>query len=184
MRITISGPPGSGKTTIANSLAREYNLEVITGGLIFRRYAKSLGINLEELGKMAEKDPKIDLELDRYLLEEMRNKDNIIVESRLAGWLAYKNGIPAFKIFITADEETRVQRIIGSMRTREGESSSDVLKAMRTREKSEYERYKKYYGADYNDLTIYDLIIDSTDLTTEQVLKVIKDALDIRQKTV
>ena len=65
MRITVSGLPGSGTTTVSKLLAEYYELELISSGEIFRRIAREKGMSLAEFGAMAEKDPSIDLAIDK-----------------------------------------------------------------------------------------------------------------------
>ena len=54
-------------------------------------------MSLEKFGKYCEKNKEIDQELDNNQLNILK-KGNVILEGRLAGWLAYKNKIPALKL--------------------------------------------------------------------------------------
>ncbi len=183
MKVTISGPPGSGKTTIAGLLSEKLGMEVITGGMIFRGYAEELGITLSELGKRAEAEEDFDRKLDMYQLEVLKTKDNIIVESRLSGWLCHINGIRAFKIFLKADDSVRIKRIESSLEEREGEQHGDIHKSVKERELSEWKRYNKYYNIDFNDVSIYDAVIDSSQKLPNEIVGVIIADLDIWKGT-
>ena len=184
MRVTISGPPGSGKTTVAEIVSNRLSYELITGGKIFREKARELNMSLAELGSAAEKDEKYDKMLDDYLLDVMKSRDNLVVESRLSGWLCHINRINAFKVFVDAKEEVRLERIRNSIHNREAETGDNILFQMRERQESEWERYKKYYGIDYRDTSIYDLVVDASYDGAEKVAGVIIDGLNLRKRTI
>jgi predicted cytidylate kinase len=170
--ITISGVPGSGTTTIGNMLSKELDLKMIYIGEIFREIAKDYDMSLEEFGKFADNNPEIDRKLDEKQLEYGR-KGNIILEGRLSGCLMKKNEIESFKILLLADLDIRVKRIMG----RENKSYEQVKVEIETRENGELERYKRLYGLNYKDHLYYDLVIDTTDLTPEQIVAKIIDHL-------
>ena len=183
MRVTISGPPGSGKTTVAEIVSNRLSYELVTGGKIFREKAKEMKISLAELGTTAEKEGSYDRVLDSYLLDVLRAKSNVIVESRLSGWLCHMNGIKAFKVFVDAREDVRLQRIRNSIHYREEEKGDNLLYQIREREESEWARYKKYYGIDFRDTSIYDLVVDASSEGAEKIAEVIISGLSIRQGT-
>jgi predicted cytidylate kinase len=170
--ITISGTPGSGKSTVAKILEEKLGLDYIYSGLIFRELAKEHNMSLEEFGKYCEENREIDKEIDNRQLKILR-KGNIILEGRLAGWIAYKNKIKAFKISINADLKIRAIRIVN----RENGNVKDRKKEIMMREKSEAKRYKKYYNIDLQDKSIYDLVIDSGDKTPEEIVDIILEKL-------
>ncbi|MGC8562103.1 MAG: (d)CMP kinase [Thermoplasmata archaeon] len=184
MRVTISGPPGSGKTTVAEIVSNRLSYELITGGKIFREKAKEMNMSLAELGSAAENDEKYDKMLDDYLLDIMKSRNNLVVESRLSGWLCYLNSIEAFKVFVDAKEEVRLERIRNSIQSREEEMGDNILFQMRERQESEWERYKKYYGIDYRDTSIYDLVLDASNDRAEKIAEVIIDGLNLRKRTI
>ncbi|HEY6102295.1 MAG TPA: AAA family ATPase, partial [bacterium] len=86
MIVAIAGPIGVGKSTVAESLARELGYRVISGGEVFRDLAREHGISVTEVNRLAEHDPALDRELDRRQAELAR-AGNCVVESRLAGWM-------------------------------------------------------------------------------------------------
>ena len=88
MLITISGPPGGGKTTVATAIADAFDLEHVSGGDIFRSLADDRGYSLVEFNALAEEDDSIDRDLDRRLRETARDRDDLVLESRLSGWMA------------------------------------------------------------------------------------------------
>lgn len=164
VRITISGTPGSGKTTVARLVHEQTKLEYVYSGDIFRDLAKQHQKSLEEFGRYCEQHPQVDKQLDKKQLDYLKQED-IIVEGRLAGWLAYQENIPAVKVFITADETIRAQRIVN----REGGTVSQRKKELQTREQSEAKRYRDYYNIDLFDTSIYDLVIDSSQKSAENI---------------
>jgi cytidylate kinase len=166
--ITISGTPGSGKTTVAKLLEKKLGLKHIYSGMIFRDLADKHKMTLEEFGKYCEDHSEIDKELDDRQLEILK-KGEVILEGRLAGWLAYKNDIPSFKVLIDADLGTRAKRIV----TREEGAAEKRKKEIKRREKCEAKRYKKYYQIDLKDKSIYDFVIDSTTKTSEEIAELI-----------
>lgn len=164
MLITISGVPGSGKTTVARLVARALGLEHVYAGEIFRRQAEERGIPLAEYLRMAETDPSIDRELDARMLARAA-AGGAVLEGRLAAYLAAEAGVPALKVFLDASEAVRAERIAG----REGGGSAERLREIQAREASDRQRYRTLYGVDYHDRARYDLVME-TDRQTPEAL--------------
>jgi len=174
MQITVSGLPGSGTTTISKLLAEYYELELISSGEIFRRLAKERGMTLAEFGSLAEKDPSIDLAIDKNQRAIIRCQDNLVLESRLAGHMA--SGVPnVLKIWVKAPLPVRVKRI---QRREKSASFDEEFKKTVLREKSEALRYTNYYNIDIGDLSIYDIVIDSERWNQYQTLDILRVAID------
>ena len=166
--ITISGFPGSGTTTVAQLLEKKTKMKYVYSGDIFRKMAKKYNMSLEEFGKYCEKHRKIDEDLDKNQLEILQ-KGNVIMEGRIAGWIAYQNKIPAIKVLLTADIKTRAKRIVKREKGDVQKRKQEII----TREKSEAVRYKNYYNIDIGDTSIYDLVIDSSNKTPEEIVSII-----------
>ncbi|MGN1044863.1 MAG: (d)CMP kinase [Candidatus Methanomethylophilaceae archaeon] len=173
MRITISGPPGSGKTTACKTLSEKLGLEAVVFGRIFRQMAAERNMSLVEFGDLAERDPSIDEHIDSAILDIARSKEDVILESRLSAYMLSRNSIPAFKIYLSASPEVRMGRV----GLREGETVEEAAKVTREREASEAKRYMMYYGIDIGDLSVYDLVVDTDNLNPDQVIEVIMDAI-------
>lgn len=165
MRMTVSGPPGSGKTTVATQLASAIGLKAFSAGDLFRGLAEENDLTLEELGSIAEQNWDIDRELDSRMVQVIRENEAGIFEGRLTGYLTYMHDIPSFKVYITAPFAVRVRRIM----RRENKDRSTVERELATRERSEQKRYKHIYGFDIDDISIYDLKIDSSKKSPQRI---------------
>lgn len=173
MRITISGPPGSGKTTTCKMLSEALGVKAVVFGQFFREMAAERKLTLGEFSALAEKDPEIDKKIDSKILEVARSNADIILESRLSAYLLSRNNIPAFKIYLSASPKTRMTRV----GTREGESIDQAVKKTLERQASEAKRYKMYYDIDIDDLSVYDLVVSTDNLTPKEVTKKILESL-------
>ena len=170
--ITISGLPGSGTTTVAELLQKKLGWKHVNMGKIFRELAEEHRMKLQEFEEYCEENPQIDREIDKKQ-EKILMEGNVILESRLAGWIAHIKKITALKVWIDCEEEERVKRIIN----REDGNFFEKKGEMKEREESEKRRYKKFYGIDLDDKSIYDVIIDSTNLKPEEIVKKIVDEI-------
>lgn len=177
MRITVSGPPGSGKTTIVKHLAEKLNYKIISAGEEFRELANQYKMSLLEFSDYAEKHPEIDIELDKQLMALAKNENNVVIDGRLSGWLTYKNNISAYRIYINAPLKIRAERIA----SRENKPVEVVEKEIQTREQSENSRYYRFYQIDMNSVSIYDLIVDSSNKIPEEIiLEILKKLSEFR----
>ena len=173
MRITISGPPGSGKTTVARLLSENLGYSLISGGEIFRDMARKRHMDLIEFSKYAEKNQSVDIFIDSKIVELARKNENVVIDSRLSGWLMVRNGISAFKVFIDASPEVRADRIL----KRDDGRIEDVYRSMIQREESEKKRYLEIYGIDFDDRSIYDMVINSDNLSPDEIVEMIMEAI-------
>ncbi len=184
MIITISGNPGSGKSTIAKMLAQELKYERIYAGGIMREMARERGITLEELMRQAEKDQKIDTEVDYRVRDTARKYNaagkNVLVEGRVQ----FYHLPESIKIYVRVDELEGAKRIWKDLQDKEASlarnqkianSVEEVVENNRIREKTDAQRYVKLYGVDYRDMKNYDLLVDSTSLKPEEVVQKIKN---------
>lgn len=168
MLITISGLPGSGTSTVSTAVAARLGLDRLDGGTAFRAMAAEQGLSLAEFARRAELDDAIDRRLDERLAERARAGD-VVLESRLAGWLAHQGGLGGLKVWIHCDEDERARRVGG----RDGHDHPEALEANRRREASERQRYLRYYGIDLADLEVYDLVLDSTAAPPDDLVEAI-----------
>jgi len=171
MIITIGGPPGSGKSTTAVHLSDRLGIRAVCAGRIFRGMARERGMSLAEFGRLAEEQWEIDREFDERLLAEAYG--DVILEARLSGPLLALRHVDAFRVYIVAKPEIRAARI----GAREHEDPALALKEMQERECSEARRYRDIHGVDIWDTSIYDLTIDSSDMTPEEVVDRIVEGL-------
>jgi predicted cytidylate kinase len=170
--VTISGLPGSGTSTVAMGVAAALGLPRLDGGTVFRSLAAERGLTLAEFGTVAEREADVDLELDARLAAAVREGD-VVLESRLAGWIATNEGVAGLRVWIACDEAERALRV----GTREGVDPAAALAANRAREASEARRYLAYYDIDLADLSPYDLVLDSTTMPPDQLVSEILGAV-------
>ncbi len=166
--IAFSGPPGGGKTTYAKRLAEELGLEYYSAGSIFREYARERGVSLEELNRLAEKDPSIDYEIDSHTYR-LGCKGNVVLEGHLVAWVV--SSVADVKIYITAPLEIRVERIA----RREARSRSEVFRETVAREYLHRHRFLKLYGIDIANLQIFNLILDTGYLSPDEAYTIVRN---------
>jgi len=172
MKITISGLPGSGTTTLGKMLANRYNCEYISAGEVFRSMAAERSLSLTEFGSLCEEDPSVDKLIDGRQRTIVLKSDMIVAEGRLSGWMIPEADI---KIWLFAPVSCRVARIYerdGCVDTKTAESETLA------REASEATRYRQYYDIDICAIDIYDLVLNSEKFLPEQLVKII-DAIAI-----
>jgi predicted cytidylate kinase len=157
--ITVSGPPGSGTTTAAEHVAARLEIALVPGGKVFRAMAAEAGLTLPDFGRYAAHHPEVDAELDRRLAERARAGD-VVVESRLSGWIAHNEGLVAVSAWIDCDPAVRAERVAA----REGVAAAQARAENDERQAIERVRYQALYGLDLEDLSIYDLVLDSVEL--------------------
>ena len=172
MLITVSGPPGSGKSTTAAALAEAFQLDHVSGGDIFRELAAENDMTPVEFNELAEEDEDIDRDLDRRLRQVAVERDDVLLESRLAGWLAAEHA--DLRIWLDAPLDIRCRRIA----EREGKALDRVREETKRREKSESKRYEEYYDIRIDDLTIYDISYNTARWSPEGVLGMLTTAID------
>ena len=162
--ITITGPPGSGKSTAGRGLADRLGLEFRSAGELFRARARSRGLSLAEFSRLAESDESIDRALDEEMLHWAA--PGRVLEGRITGALCRRRGIPCFYLVVTARPDVRYQRLAGRDRAPLAETTS----ATPLREASERDRYIRYYGIDL-DRESADLSVDSSELDAAAVVE-------------
>jgi len=184
MIISFNGDEGSGKSTIAKKVAEALDYPRHYMGQIFRDMAKKGGLTLVEYLKLGESDPNIDKEVDDYLLNLAKAQDDFVIESRTA-WHLIPNSL---KIYLKVSEEEGAGRIFKQLQEEnfrnEGkkfDSLEGVLENNRRRRETDDLRYKKYYGINIRDPKNYDLFLDTTKLTREEVFERVMNF--IKEKT-
>jgi cytidylate kinase len=171
MRVTVSGLPGSGTTSLARYLAAEHNLDLISAGEVFRQMAKEREMDLVEFGRLASEDSSIDRLIDERQKEIAAERNDIIVEGRLSGWFI---GDAELKIWLTASLECRIRRILA----RDVIENLDIAKkTTRQREECEAERYRTYYDIDIGDLSPYHMVLNSERWGVEELGAIVDTAI-------
>ena len=164
--ITLTGDLGSGKSTVSKILCERLNYDYIYTGKIQREIANRYQMTTLELNQYAETHPEIDEEIDATF-QSLNYSTDLIVDSRLAWFFIPKS----FKVYMKTDINVAVRRILGDDKRKnekyssEEEAANDIL----ARKASENKRYMDLYGADCSDLSQFNLVIDTSFITPNEV---------------
>jgi cytidylate kinase len=180
--ISFNGDHGSGKSTIAKKLAKKLGYKRFYMGKIARSMAEEHKMSYARFLELLKKDSSYDKKIDNYVIDLGNKKNNFIIESRTA-W----HFIPqSFKIYLQVDPMEGARRMFADYQNdshRDNESRGiktikDILVISKNRKEADDKRYKKLYNINANDMSQYDLVVDTTTLTREEVLEIIKDAYE------
>jgi len=168
--ITVAGPHGSGRSTQARLIADTFDLRYVSAGMLFRERAEELGLSLEEMSRRAAENRDFDNYLDARTKEESR-RGGVVIDATLSGWMAEN---PDLRIHLSCPLEERVRRIA----EREGRALEEVERETRFREENELRRFKELYGVDLEDLSVYDLVVNTGLFEADGVARILKNVID------
>ncbi len=170
--ISITGDLASGKSTVTKYLMQELGYEIYKNGERFRQMAKEMNMSVSEFGDYVEKHPEIDRNLDDYARKYGEEHDNFIIDARL-GWYTVPN---SFKVYLKVNQDEGARRAFNDPDRKDTENFATVeeYKAdMIKRYNGENERYINLYGVNRADMSNYDLVVDTTSMTREEVKETI-----------
>ena len=176
--ITISGKPGSGKSSTSDKVAELLNYTRFSSGDMVRKMLERKNITLAEFNEKATTDHSLDHEIDEFL-RKLRDKNDIIIDSRLGFYW-----IPeSFKVFLELDMDVATARIFSDTtenvhRKQEislASSVQDISKKIQARVKNEVSRYRSLYGIDPYNTKHFDLVINTSRHSPQTVALTIFD---------
>jgi CMP/dCMP kinase len=133
-------------------------------------------MNMTDYSKSIENDGGA---TDRMIDERQRRlgetEDDFIIDGRLAFHF-----IPhSFKVFLSVNARVGVERIfhdrgnLSRVGIDEHETLEEAIRDTETRRLSESKRYLEYYGVDHLDTSHFDLVVDTSHHTPEEVFEII-----------
>lgn len=166
--ISLGGELASGKGTVSKILMERLNFGIYKNGDYFRELAKKKGMDVTSFNIYVKEHPEIDRQIENSAAEYAKENDNFIIDARL-GWYAVPE---SFKVYLKVDIDIAAQRAFNDALRKSSEKFNTVeeqKKDIQKRYKLENERYWKLYGVRKEDESNYDLVLDTSNLTPEQV---------------
>lgn len=179
--ITICGPARSGKSTIAEGMEAYFGYPKFSAGdHVARPMAEEMKMSLEDLLELI-KDPderhriQYDEKIDEWIQTEFMNKHKFVLDARLgAHWLS--GNVCKVLIKVTDEEAGNRELAYRKKRNLPLMSAEQSIAFVRERNAKDDARYKDEYEFDLHDESHYDIVIDSTHISKEKILKAFIDA--------
>jgi len=169
--VTIGGNVGAGKTTLAARLAEALGCDELYVGGLMREVAADRGMTIEEFYVQLKHDPELERSIDAQQVKLMNEKENLVVQGRVAWYFAKQSKHPSWNVFLAVSPDVGAQRT-GQRDENLGRPIDEIRRANVARTATELERYKSLYDIDnFLDPKYYDYVLDTTDLTEDEVLK-------------
>lgn len=166
--ITIAGDHASGQGTLSNNLKEKLGYEIYRNGQYVRQLAKEKGMTIAEFQVYLNEHPDLDREIENSATEYASTRDNLIIDAKL-GWYAIPE---SFKVYLKVDIDVAVNRAFEDQARKNTEPFSSLEEAKEKilyRHGEETKRWIEEYGVNRDDMTNYDLVIDTTMLSPMQV---------------
>ena len=134
--------------------------------------AAEMGMDTCEFNRYQETHPEFDKILDTRLSSYESLCGNFIFDSRMA-W----HFVPsAFSVYLKCDIAEAAKRVAKAGRSDERYSDEkEAAGKLLLRREREKKRYADFYGVDITDMNNYDLVVDTTDKSVEEVAEAIID---------
>ncbi|MBT3761046.1 MAG: AAA family ATPase [Candidatus Nitrosopelagicus sp.] len=178
--IVVSGPPAIGKTTVAKGLAKEFNLNYLSGGDILKELANEEGFSssgddwwdtedgMKFLNQRKE-NPEFDKKVDKKLIE-LFEKGGTVITSYTLPWLI-NNGI---KLWLDGSVKNSAKR----MQNRDNMDEFSALEVVNKRFNENKLIYKNLYNFEFgDDLSVFDKIIQTDEKNADEVLEIAKSSV-------
>ena len=166
--ISIAGDLSSGKTTVTKLMQETLGYEIYRNGEYFRKLAAEKGMSVTEFNVYVEDHPEIDRQIEQSAKEYAENRENLIIDARL-GWYAVPD---SFKVYLRVDIDEAAKRAYNDPDRKKTENfktieeqKADLIKRFNL----ENERYYNLYGVRKDDMSNYDFVLYTTNLTPEEV---------------
>lgn len=166
--ISIGGEPASGKGAVSKIIMEKLNYGIYKNGDYFRQLAKQHDMDVTNFNIYVESHPEIDKQIEYSASEYAKTHDNFIIDARL-GWYAVPE---SFKVYLIVDIDIAAQRAFNDANRKDTEkfdSIEDQKNNLQKRYELENDRYFKLYNVRKADLSNYDIVIDTTNKTPEEV---------------
>ncbi|MDO8240607.1 MAG: AAA family ATPase [Candidatus Moranbacteria bacterium] len=185
--ISLNGQEGSGKSTIATMLAEKLNIPRFYMGQIFRDMAAEKGMTLPEFRKVCDQDPSIDRKVDDYVTALPEKNSSFVIESRTA-WHFIPQSI---KIYLQVDSKIAAERIFKNLSEKNNRGNEDatldcvenIEQSILKRRAEDSERYFSFYGIRQDEVSNYDLVVNTTNLTIQEVFEKIVEFIYANEKS-
>ncbi|HSX33155.1 MAG TPA: cytidylate kinase family protein [Candidatus Saccharimonadales bacterium] len=176
--ITIAGRPGSGKSSTAKAVATYLGYQHFSSGDLFRALGREHGVDVLQANLSAEENAELDHLVDGRLQKIGDTENRVVIDSRTA-W----HWIPSsFKVFLDLDLAVAAERILNSMDDERLASEHihrdpvTYAELLQKRLASESRRFKAMYNIDPYLMSNYNLVIDTSKHSIDQVVEQVLNA--------
>ena len=170
--------PGAGKTTAARLLADKLGYKHLSGGDLRGKIALRHNLTIDQLNEIGKKEIWTDKEVDDELVRIGKEEDNYVIDS----WIAFYFIPKSVKIFLDVNPRIGAERVFKVKRPDEDKKDSveETEKLLKKRVENTNARYIKYYKKNFLEKSNYDLIIDTSKLSINQVAGRILEFIKIK----
>lgn len=180
MIVLICGFSASGKSNLVDSVAKKLNYKHIHTSDILNQFACGIPENkiqidntkkndgwyeFSGLDKKRDKSASLDKRLDKFLINLVKTKDNMVLDSWTLPYLVTNNQ-KIIKIWLDGTKKIRAKRLS----LRDKITYTEAYKLLKEKDNFSIKHFKKLYGFTLGkDKKVFDLVINTNYLSIKQV---------------
>lgn len=176
--ITIAGDHASGQGTLANNINLKLGYDIYRNGQYARKLAKEMGMDIVEFQEYLNAHEELDRQIEKSASEYAKMHDNLVIDAKL-GWYAVPE---SFKVYLKVDIDVAAKRVFNDKNRKDSESFESIEETKQKiiyRHNEENTRWFKTYGVNRDDMSNYDLVIETTKLTPDEVCDMVIEKYNI-----